>query len=165
MLKEVEDKKAKLQDPGKRYEDGKLVLEYGRYIADNNFKMKRELDTNMAMILIKFIQGFEMIDKLSKEVSKVGDLTNKDVPFTGKKVKDFFESGGSNVVVAGVKKAIEAASSTIEENVSKVEKFITKIEIYDFPDLPFKTGKLQVKKKEGGKRNVIMSLPQDFVSK
>ena len=32
-----------------------------------------------------------MIDKLSKEVSKVGDLTNKDVPLTGKKVRDFFE--------------------------------------------------------------------------
>ena len=66
-------------------------------------------------------------------------------------------------MVAGVKKAIEAASSTIEENVKKVENYITKIEIYDFPDLPFKMGKLQVKKKEGSKRNVIKSLPESFV--
>ena len=55
-----------------------------------------------------------MIDKISKEVSKVGDLTKKDVPLTGKKVRDFFESGGSNPVVDGVKKAIEKASTTIE---------------------------------------------------
>lgn len=67
----------------------------------------------------------------------MGDPTNKKVPLIGKKVRDFFEEGGSNPFVTGVKKTIEAASSTIEENVKKVEKYITKIEIYDFPDLPF----------------------------
>ena len=78
-----------------------------------------------------------MIDKISKDVSKVGDLTDKKIPLVGKKVKDFFAEGGSNPFVTGIKKTIEALSSTIEDNVKKVEKYITKIEIYDFPDLPF----------------------------
>lgn len=68
-------------------------------------------------------------------MAKINDLLNKDIPFVGKKVKDYLQSGQSNPAVSGTKSAINKIADTIKEHVSKVEDFISKIHIYKYPEL------------------------------
>ena len=68
-------------------------------------------------------------------MAKINDLLNKNIPFVGKKVKDYLQYGQSNPAVSGTKSAINKIADTIKEYVSKVEDFISKIHIYKYPEL------------------------------
>ena len=74
LLKTVEEKKSKVVEPKKRFEHGKLVIKYGKSVADKYFKNNDKIDQNAYKVYVKYIEGLNLIDNITKLVAKVNDL-------------------------------------------------------------------------------------------
>ena len=72
------------------------------------------------MPLLKILKSFKLLQILGKTVATVVKLCEQKIPFVGKSVKDYLESGGSNPLVKVAKGVINKLTEPIKKKVERI---------------------------------------------
>ncbi len=118
LIKQAE--KGKVTDKPRRYINACRLLECLSYSISANLNSNEFGDKHMP--LLRILKAILVLEKIAKTVDFIRKLLEKKIPFVGKSVGDYLESGGSNPIVTAAKVAIQAAAKPVEWKVKKATK-------------------------------------------
>ena len=85
------------------------------------YQINQELDArdfgDKHVPLLKILKAIKLLQTIGKSVATVVTLCEKKIPFVGKSVKDYLESGGSNPLVKIAKGVINKLTDPIRKKV------------------------------------------------
>lgn len=107
-----------------------------------------------------------LIEKIGKSVATIVKLCEQKIPFVGKSVKDYLESGGSNPLVKMAKGVINKLTDPIRKKVERATDVANMKVGRGFPNVDEESPKFVGLKlvKKGKTLDVAASLPSKFAT-
>lgn len=106
------------------------------------------------------------MEKIAKSVATVVKLCEQKIPFVGKSVKDYLESGGNNPFVKAAKVVINKLVEPIKKKVERATDVANFTGAKGFPNVDVESEKFVGLKliKKGKSLDVLGSLPSRFAT-